>query len=121
MTIEDFKLTNEHIKKLTELGYTKVNDVFKGLEYERYAKEMGNYSRIDVIYYQTLSSLSISTFHPHNCTIINYFGDIHKLYDDYVHTWQILKEDMEKVFGIDVITGRIIEENKKWQVERKNY
>lgn len=108
MVIEKFKLTSEHIKKLEELGYIKTLD-FNG--FVKYAKEIGNRNRVDVSYSTMLSTLFIDTCHTDSVVIINHFGNIHKLYDEYVHTWEILKEDMENVFGIDVMSERIIEEN----------
>lgn len=108
MVIEKFKLTDEHIEKLNELGYIKTLDTLNG--FVRYSKEIGNRSRINVAYSTILSCLFIDTSHTDSVVIINHFGYIHKIYDDYIHVWQTLKEDMEKVFGLDVITERITKE-----------
>ena len=96
------KLTSEHIKKLEELGYAKFNG-------DRYSKEIDIQSRIDVVYDNEIGRLRICTFHK--TVSIDTFWGIHELYDNYIHVWQTLKEDMEKVFRIDVINGRIIKEN----------
>ena len=109
MVIKQFKLTSEHVKKLKELGYIKTLDTLNG--FVKYSKEIGNRNRIDVSYSTMLSCLFIETYHTDSTVIIHHFGYIHKIYDDYVHVWETLKEDMEKALGIDVMSERIIEEN----------
>lgn len=107
MVIKQFKLTSEHVKKLEELGYRKIKLKDRGCEtYAKYS--ISGRSRIEVVYIKEISWLCILTDHME--TTIIHFGEAHKLYDEYVHVWETLKEDMENVFGIDVISERIIEE-----------
>lgn len=108
MVIKQFKLTSEHVKKLTELGYRKVKLKDSGCDIF-IKRTISGRSRIEVVYYEEISWLCIDTYHKK--MTVSHIRDVSKLYDEYVHVYQTLKEDMEKIFGLDITLEQMIKEN----------